>query len=142
MEAFIGLRSQGGVPVTQGSDLKKKMLRHLVSPKGVLLMVLLDLFKVSRMNNFNHDLFKVSKMTNFNNDLFKVSKMTNFNYDQFKVGKTTNSNYDLFKVSKMYFLKLGCFFYLVLMHSMYSYGAFFLVKNCYKFSKMSIQGNG
>ena len=129
MEAFIGLRSQGGVPVTQGSDLKKKMLRHLVSPKGVLLMVLLDLFKVSRMNNFNHD-------------LFKVSKMTNFNYDQFKVGKTTNSNYDLFKVSKMYFLKLGCFFYLVLMHSMYSYGAFFLVKNCYKFSKMSIQGNG
>ena len=129
MEAFIGLRSQGGVPVTQGSDLKKKMLRHLVSPKGVLLMVLLDLFKVSRM-------------TNFNNDLFKVSKITNFNYDQFKVGKTTNSNYDLFKVSKMYFLKLGCFFYLVLMHSMYSYGAFFLVKNCYKFSKMSIQGNG
>ena len=95
----------------QGSDLKKKkMLRHLVSPKGVLLMVLLDLFKVSRMNNFNYDLFKVSKMTNFSNDLFKVSKMTNFNYDQFKVGKTTNSNYDLFKVSKMCFLKLGYFF--------------------------------
>ena len=73
------------------------MPRHPVSPKGVLLIVLLDLFKVSKMTNFNYDLFKVSKMTNFNYDLFKVRKMTNFNYD-------------LFKVSKMYFLKLGGFF--------------------------------
>ena len=78
MEAFIGLRSQGGVSVTQGSGLKKKMLRHPVSPKGVLL--LLDLFKVSKMSDFNYDLFKVSKMTNFNYDLFKVSKMTNFKW--------------------------------------------------------------
>ena len=38
------------------------MLRHPVSPKGVLLIVLLDLFKVSKMTNFNYDLFKVSKM--------------------------------------------------------------------------------
>ena len=38
------------------------MLRHLVCPKGVLLIVLLDLFKVSKMANFNYDLFKVSKM--------------------------------------------------------------------------------
>ena len=74
MEASIGLRSQGGVLVTQGGGLKK-MLRHLVSPKGVLLIVLLDLFKVSKMTNFNYDLFKVSKMTNFNCDMFKVSKM-------------------------------------------------------------------
>ena len=48
------------------------MLRHPVSPKGVLL--LLDLFKVSKMSDFNYDLFKVSKMTNFNYDLFKVAK--------------------------------------------------------------------
>ena len=61
MEASIGLRSQGGVLVTQGGGLKK-MLRHLVSPKGVLLIVLLDLFKVSKMTNFNYELFKVSKM--------------------------------------------------------------------------------
>ena len=38
------------------------MPRHPVSPKGVLLIVLLDLFKVSKMTNFNYDLFKVSKM--------------------------------------------------------------------------------
>ena len=38
------------------------MLRHLACPKGVLLIVLLDLFKVSKMANFNYDLFKVSKM--------------------------------------------------------------------------------
>ena len=50
------------------------MPRHPVSPKGVLLIVLLDLFKVSKMTNFNYDLFKVSKMTNFNYDLFKVAK--------------------------------------------------------------------
>ena len=75
MEGFIGLRSQGGVPVTQGGGLKKKMPRHLVSPKGVLLIVLLDLFKVSKMTNFNYELFKVSKITDFNYDLFKVGKI-------------------------------------------------------------------
>ena len=69
------------------------MPRHPVSPKGVLLIVLLDLFKVSKMTNFNYDLFKVSKMTNFNCDLFKVRP-------------------------------------------------FLMFKNCYKFSKMGIQGNG
>ena len=79
MEVFIGLRSQGGVPVAQGSGLKKKtMPRHPVSPKGVLLIVLLDLFKGSKMTNLNYDLFKVSKMTNFSYNLFKFSKMTNF----------------------------------------------------------------
>ena len=57
METLTGLRSWGGVPVTQGSGLKKKMPRHPVSPKGVLF-----LFKVSKMTNFNYDLFKVSKM--------------------------------------------------------------------------------
>ena len=62
---------------------KKKMLRHPVSPKGVLLMVLLDLFNVSKMTNFNYDSFKVSKMTNFNYDLSKVSKMTNYSCDAF-----------------------------------------------------------
>ena len=67
--------------MTQGSGLKKKMLRHSVSPKGVLLMVLLDLFKVSKMTNFNYDLLKISKVTNFYFDLFKVSKMTNYFYD-------------------------------------------------------------
>ena len=46
------------------------MLRHPVSPKGVLLIVLLDLFKVSKMTNFNYDIFKVSKVTNFDYDLF------------------------------------------------------------------------
>ena len=61
------------------------MLRRPVSPKGVLLIVLLDLFKVSKMINFNYVMFKVSKMTNFNYYMFKVSKMTNFNYDLFKV---------------------------------------------------------
>ena len=100
VEAFIGLRSQGGVPVTQGSGLKKKMPKHPVFPKGVLLIVLLDLFKVTKMTNFNDDLFKVTKMTNFNYDFFKVSKMTNFNYDLFKVSKMTNFNYDLFKSIK------------------------------------------
>ena len=60
------------------------MSRHPVSPKGVLLVVVLELFKVSKITNFNYDLFKVSKMNNF--------------------------NYDLFKVSKMYFLKLEGFF--------------------------------
>ena len=49
------------------------MLRHPVSPKGVLLIVLLDLFKVSKMTNFNYDMFKVSKVTNFDYDLLKVS---------------------------------------------------------------------
>ena len=60
------------------STKKRKMLRHPVSPKGVLLIVLLDSFKVSKMTNFNYDMFKVSKITNFNYDMFKVSKMTNF----------------------------------------------------------------
>ena len=83
MEAFTGLRSQGGVLATQGSGLKKKMPRHPVSPKGVLLIVLLDLFKVGKMTNFIYDLFKVSKMTNFNYNLFKVSKVTNYSYDAF-----------------------------------------------------------
>ena len=50
----------------------KKMPRHPVSLKGVLLIVLLDFFKVSKMTNFNYDLFKVITMTNFNFDLFKV----------------------------------------------------------------------
>ena len=59
------------------------MLRHPVSPKGVLLIVLLDLFNVSKMTNFNYDSFKVSKMTNFNYDLSKVSKMTNYSCDAF-----------------------------------------------------------
>ena len=91
MEVFIGLRSQGGVPVAQGSGLKKKtMPRHPVSPKGVLLIVLLDLFKGSKMGNFSYGLFKVSKMTNLNYDLFKVSKMTNFNYNLFRFSKMTN----------------------------------------------------
>ena len=78
------------------------MPRHPVSPKGVLLIVLLDLFKVRKMNNFN---------------------------------------YDLLKVSKMYFLKLGVF--LVLMHMyIFLWWCFFMVKNCYKFSKMGIHGSG
>ena len=102
MEAFTGLRSQGGVLATQGSGLKKKMPRHPVSPKGVLLIVLLDLFKVSIMTNFNYDLFKVGKMTNFIYDLFKISKMTNFNYDLLKVSKVTNYSYDAFLWLKNY----------------------------------------
>ena len=57
METLTGLRSWGGVPVTQGSGLKKKMPRHPVSPKAVLF-----LFKVSKMTNFNYDLLKVRKM--------------------------------------------------------------------------------
>ena len=64
-------------------------------------------------------------MTNFSYDLFNVSKLTNFNYDLFKVSKMTNFNHDLFKVSKM------C-----------TYPGFSMVKNCYKFPKMDIQGNG
>ena len=72
MEAFTGLRSQGGVPVTQGGGLKnKKMPRHPVYPKGVLLIVLLDLFKFSKKTYFNYDLFKVV-MSNVNYDLFKA----------------------------------------------------------------------
>ena len=58
------------------------MPRHAVSPKVVLLIVLFDLFKVSKITNFNYDLFKVIKMTNFIYDLFKV-KMTNYSYDAF-----------------------------------------------------------
>ena len=49
------------------------MLRHPVSPKGVLLIVLLDLLKVIKMTNFSYDLFKVSKMTNFNYDVFHTT---------------------------------------------------------------------
>ena len=52
------------------------MLRHRVSPKGVLLIILLEMFKVSKMTNFNYDMFKGSKMTNFNYDLFNINKMT------------------------------------------------------------------
>ena len=62
MEAFIGLRSQGGVPVTQEGGLKKKSLGNRFLPRRVLLIVLLDFFQVSKMTNFNYDLFKVSKM--------------------------------------------------------------------------------
>ena len=79
------------------------MSRHPVSPKGVLLVVVLELFKVSKITNFNYDLFKVSKMNNF--------------------------NYDLFKVSKMYFLKLGSFFG-VNAYVYISMVPFFMVKNC------------
>ena len=89
--------------VTQGGGLKKKTSRHPVSPKGVLLVVVLELFKVSKITNFNYDLFKVSKMNNF--------------------------NYDLFKVSKMYFLKLGSFFG-VNAYVYISMVPFFMVKNC------------
>ena len=52
METLTGLRSWGGVLVTQGSGLKKRMPMCPVSPKGVLLMT-----------NFNYDL------TYFNYDL-------------------------------------------------------------------------
>ena len=79
METLTGLRSWGGVPVTQGSDLKQKYLGIRFLPRVSFL------FKVSKMTNFNYDLFKVSKMTNFNYDLFKIS--TNFNYDLFKLSK-------------------------------------------------------
>ena len=95
METPIGLRSQGGVPVTRGSGLNKKMHRYPVSPTGVLQLVFFDLFKVSKIF---FDLFKVSKMTIFNYGSFKVSKMTIFNYGSFKVSKMTIFNYDLFKV--------------------------------------------
>ena len=74
--------------MTQGSGLKK-VPRH-----PVLLIVLLALFKVSKMTNFIYDLFKVSK------------------------------------------------FYLVLMHMYIFLWCFFMVKNCYNFSKMVIRGNG
>ena len=84
MEAFTGLRSQGGVPVTQSSGLKKEMPRHPVSPKGVLLIVFLELFKVCKMTNSNYDLFKVSKMTNFNYH-HKNHPATNI-YVFFKIG--------------------------------------------------------
>ena len=95
MENLIGLRSQGGVPVTQGSGLKK-MPRYPVSPTGVLQLVFLTCSKSAR---YFFDLQKGSKMTIFNYDLFKVSKMTIFNYDLFKVSKMTIFNYDLFKGS-------------------------------------------
>ena len=52
---------------------ERKMLRHPVSPKGVLLIVLLDLLKVIKMTNFSYDLFKVIKMTNFNYDVFHTT---------------------------------------------------------------------
>ena len=38
----------------QWPQKKKKMPRHSVSPKGLLLIVLLDLFKVVKMTNFNY----------------------------------------------------------------------------------------
>ena len=95
METLTGLRSWGGVPVTQGSDLKQKYLGIRFLPRVSFL------FKVSKMTNFNYDLFKVSKMTNFNYDLFKVCKMTKLNYDLFKVCKMTKFNYDLFEFTKV-----------------------------------------
>ena len=75
MEILIGLRSQGGVPVTQGSSLNKKMHRYLVSPTKVLMLGLFGLFKVIK-TFFN--LSKARKMTVFKYYLFKVSKMTIF----------------------------------------------------------------
>ena len=52
METLTGVRSWGGVPVTQGSGLKK-MPRYPVSPKGVLFLFLF-LFQVSKMTDFNY----------------------------------------------------------------------------------------
>ena len=63
METLIGLRSQSGVPVTQGSGLKKNAYVSGFSHRS---------FAVSFFN-----LFKVSKIFF---DLFKVSKMTISNY--------------------------------------------------------------
>ena len=70
----MGLRSQGGVPVTQGSRLKKKFCTffHLLKVSKIIF----DLFKVSKMTIFNYDLFKGSKMAFFYCDLFKGSKVT------------------------------------------------------------------
>ena len=96
---------------------KKKKSRHPVSPKGVLLIVFLELFKVS-------------KMTNFNYDLFKSSKMTNLNYH--------HKNHPATNISV--FFKIGFFLALMCMYIFLWF--FFMVKNCYKFSKMGIQGNG
>ena len=79
METIIGLRNQGGVPVTRGSGLNKKMHRYPVSPMGISLLGFFGLFKVNKMTIFNYDLTKVCKMTIFNYDLSKVSKMTIFN---------------------------------------------------------------
>ena len=73
------LKGWGGLNQKTGclSILQKslKMLRHPVCPKGVLLIVLLDLFKVSKMSHFYYGMFKIGIMTYFNYDLFKVSKM-------------------------------------------------------------------
>ena len=63
------------------------MSGHPVSPEAVLLIVFLDLFKVSKKTNFNYDFFRVSRMTNFNYDLFRVSEMTNFNLASSKSAK-------------------------------------------------------
>ena len=68
METLTGLRSWGGVPVTQGSDLKQKYLGIRFLP-GVSF-----LFKGSKMTNFNYDLFKVSKCVCF----FMVKITMNF----------------------------------------------------------------
>ena len=69
METLIGLRSQGGVPVTRGSGLNEKIHRYPVSLREVLQLVFFYLFKVSKIFS---DSFKDSKMTIFNYDLFKV----------------------------------------------------------------------
>ena len=60
LKGWGGVNQKTGCLSIQQKSLK--MLRHLACPKGVLLIVLLDLFKVSKMANFNYDLFKVSKM--------------------------------------------------------------------------------
>ena len=89
METIIGLRSQGGAPVTRRSGLIKKMHRYPVSPIGISLLGFFGLLKVSKITIFNYDLSKVSKMTFFNYDLSKVRQMTIFNYDLSKVIQMT-----------------------------------------------------
>ena len=59
METLIGLRSQGGVPVTWGSGLKKNAEASGFS-HGSFAISFFDLFKVSKIF---FDFFKVSKMT-------------------------------------------------------------------------------
>ena len=81
IRAGVGLRSEkaGWKASDKGQwPQEKKCLGIRFLPREFLLIVLLHLFIVSRMTNFNYDLLKVSKMTNFNYDLFKVSKMCIF----------------------------------------------------------------
>ena len=72
METLIGLRSQGGVPVTQSSGLKKKCLGIPFLPLEFAVSYF-DLFKRGKIF---FDLFKIGKTSIFNYDLLKVSKMT------------------------------------------------------------------